>query len=231
MCWKTPPLRAHLRVGAGAKQRGAKSVEAANVFYHLTYEGAVDVDAIEDENERAATRDQIKHFGQTPPQLAGADHEKRLTAKQCASSLFANADCYLAFDFDDRDDAAKRANATDAQLSVRAYCLKDDTARSSASHAHAHTPPCWGESPSAERAASPLDGLAGFVRRGLAKLSGSHHSRVYWELELLRVFFSSFRQTGVSSGGTIFESSTPRTRRESIVSQRIGETGKLLSRD
>ena len=36
----------------GDAQQGAKAVERANVFYHLTYEGAVDVEAIEDDEER-----------------------------------------------------------------------------------------------------------------------------------------------------------------------------------
>ena len=40
----------------GEAQRGPKAAARHNVFYHLTYEGAVDVEAIEDEDERAATR-------------------------------------------------------------------------------------------------------------------------------------------------------------------------------
>tara|TARA_B110001452_G_scaffold51073_1_gene39011 strand:+ start:1349 stop:1588 length:240 start_codon:yes stop_codon:yes gene_type:complete len=37
----------------GVKQRGAQAEESLNVFYHLTYEGSVDLDAISDERERA----------------------------------------------------------------------------------------------------------------------------------------------------------------------------------
>ena len=51
----------------GAKQRGAAAVEAKNVFHYMTYEGAVDVDAISDPVARAAAFAQIAHFGQTPP--------------------------------------------------------------------------------------------------------------------------------------------------------------------
>jgi hypothetical protein len=43
----------------GDAQQGPKAVERANVFYHLTYEGAVNVEDIEDESEREATDAQI----------------------------------------------------------------------------------------------------------------------------------------------------------------------------
>ena len=39
------------------------------VFFHLTYEGAVDIDSIQDEVERDAIVRQIQEFGQTPRQL------------------------------------------------------------------------------------------------------------------------------------------------------------------
>jgi neurobeachin-like protein 1/2 len=48
----------------GAKQRGPAALEAANVFHALTYEGAVDVDAIEDAAEFTAVQAQIREFGQ-----------------------------------------------------------------------------------------------------------------------------------------------------------------------
>lgn len=41
------------------KQRGARAVEANNVFHHLTY-GDVDVAAIEDPQERAALEAQVR---------------------------------------------------------------------------------------------------------------------------------------------------------------------------
>lgn len=39
------------------------------MFYYLTYEGQVDLDAIKDPVLRAATVEQIRSFGQTPKQL------------------------------------------------------------------------------------------------------------------------------------------------------------------
>ena len=50
-------------------QRGESAVEALNVFYHCTYEGAVELDAISDPNERKAVESMINNFGQTPSQL------------------------------------------------------------------------------------------------------------------------------------------------------------------
>jgi WD40 repeat protein len=53
----------------GYKQRGPAAEAALNVFFPLTYEGAVDLDKITDEIERAATIAQISSYGQTPKQL------------------------------------------------------------------------------------------------------------------------------------------------------------------
>ncbi|KAF2987476.1 hypothetical protein EK904_002517 [Melospiza melodia maxima] len=53
----------------GYKQRGPAAVEALNVFYYCTYEGAVDLDALTDEKERKALEGMINNFGQTPCQL------------------------------------------------------------------------------------------------------------------------------------------------------------------
>uniref|UniRef100_A0A6S8EIJ7 BEACH domain-containing protein n=1 Tax=Aureoumbra lagunensis TaxID=44058 RepID=A0A6S8EIJ7_9STRA len=72
----------------GVKQRGPRAVAATNVFYHLTYENAVDVDAIQDNDSKTATLEQIKHFGQTPPQIFSAPHPTRLPATACPLPLF-----------------------------------------------------------------------------------------------------------------------------------------------
>lgn len=61
----------------GYKQRGPESVKAQNVFYYLTYSGAVDIDAIEDPMQKRATIAQIDNFGQTPMQLFRRPHPKR----------------------------------------------------------------------------------------------------------------------------------------------------------
>ncbi|KHN08982.1 BEACH domain-containing protein lvsC [Glycine soja] len=61
----------------GYKQRGKPAVEAANIFYYLTYEGAVDLETTEDDLQRAAIEDQIANFGQTPIQIFRKKHPRR----------------------------------------------------------------------------------------------------------------------------------------------------------
>ncbi|CAI8599125.1 unnamed protein product [Vicia faba] len=61
----------------GYKQRGKPAVEAANIFYYLTYEGAVDLETTEDDMQRAAIEDQIANFGQTPIQMFRKKHPRR----------------------------------------------------------------------------------------------------------------------------------------------------------
>jgi len=53
----------------GYKQRGQEAVTALNTFVHVTYEGQVDLDSIEDPVERESIIAQIQNFGQTPSRL------------------------------------------------------------------------------------------------------------------------------------------------------------------
>ncbi|XP_033626549.1 protein FAN-like [Asterias rubens] len=64
----------------GYKQRGQEAEKADNVFYYLTYEGAVDLDSIKDLNERASVKVQIMEFGQTPKQLLTKPHPSRFAS-------------------------------------------------------------------------------------------------------------------------------------------------------
>lgn len=52
-------------------------IQAANIFYYLTYEDAVDLDTMDDELQRSAIEDQIANFGQTPIQLFRKKHPRR----------------------------------------------------------------------------------------------------------------------------------------------------------
>ncbi|XP_078323505.1 neurobeachin-like protein 1 isoform X4 [Crassostrea virginica] len=65
----------------GYKQKGPAAVEALNVFYYCTYEGAVDLDAVKDEKERKAIEGMINNFGQTPCQLLKEPHPRRMTVE------------------------------------------------------------------------------------------------------------------------------------------------------
>ena len=64
------------------KQRGPEAEKAYNVFYYMTYEGMVDLQALTDPEERKAVESQIANFGQTPSQLFTTPHPKRLSAAE-----------------------------------------------------------------------------------------------------------------------------------------------------
>ncbi|XP_028661999.2 neurobeachin-like protein 1 isoform X1 [Erpetoichthys calabaricus] len=66
----------------GYKQRGPAAIEALNVFYYCTYEGAVDLDSIVNEKERKALEGMISNFGQTPCQLLKEPHPVRLSSEE-----------------------------------------------------------------------------------------------------------------------------------------------------
>uniref|UniRef100_F6Y544 Neutral sphingomyelinase activation associated factor n=1 Tax=Xenopus tropicalis TaxID=8364 RepID=F6Y544_XENTR len=62
----------------GCKQRGNEAVAANNVFHPVTYEGEVDLNSIEDPDQKVAMLTQILEFGQTPKQLFTKPHPKRI---------------------------------------------------------------------------------------------------------------------------------------------------------
>ncbi|KAK3365220.1 hypothetical protein B0T24DRAFT_428692 [Lasiosphaeria ovina] len=61
----------------GYKQRGDAAVESLNVFHHLSYKGAKDLDNITDPQERAIATSIIYNFGQTPHQIFTRQHPSR----------------------------------------------------------------------------------------------------------------------------------------------------------
>lgn len=61
----------------GYKQRGKEAEAAQNVYYYLTYEGVVDINAIADPMVKLSTIAQINNFGQTPHQLFTRPHPAR----------------------------------------------------------------------------------------------------------------------------------------------------------
>ncbi|GAM22142.1 hypothetical protein SAMD00019534_053170 [Acytostelium subglobosum LB1] len=71
----------------GHKQRGKEAIAAHNVFYYLTYEGSVDIGAMQDPILREATRVQINNFGVTPSQLFQTPHVQRDPPKSVVNRL------------------------------------------------------------------------------------------------------------------------------------------------
>ncbi|XP_029447209.1 protein FAN [Rhinatrema bivittatum] len=64
----------------GYKQRGSEAIMAHNVFHPLTYEG-INLDSIEDTNQKIAILTQILEFGQTPKQLFTKPHPWKISPK------------------------------------------------------------------------------------------------------------------------------------------------------
>ncbi|KAJ3244795.1 Neurobeachin-like protein 1 [Chytriomyces hyalinus] len=82
----------------GYKQTGPESVTAHNVFHYLTYEGAVNIDHIQDPMERASIEAQINNFGQTPMQLFKLPHPSRLNKQDFHKpNIFASKQLETAF--------------------------------------------------------------------------------------------------------------------------------------
>ncbi|XP_059617028.1 protein FAN-like [Phlebotomus argentipes] len=75
----------------GYKQRGEEAVKANNLFYHLCYEGAVDLDGVTDIADRHALEVQISEFGQVPKQLFTRPHVPRVVTNSQSGSLSPSA--------------------------------------------------------------------------------------------------------------------------------------------
>ncbi|KAM0788066.1 hypothetical protein ACM66B_001237 [Microbotryomycetes sp. NB124-2] len=56
---------------------GPAAVASVNVYHHLSYEGAIDLDSIENADERKAATSTIHNFGMTPKQLFQKPHAAR----------------------------------------------------------------------------------------------------------------------------------------------------------
>lgn len=70
----------------GYKQQGDAAIEATNVFHHLSYYGARNIEEIEDERERLAAIGIIHNFGNTPRQIFFRPHQQR--KPETISSLY-----------------------------------------------------------------------------------------------------------------------------------------------
>ncbi|KAF2770705.1 beach-domain-containing protein [Teratosphaeria nubilosa] len=71
----------------GFKQRGEAALEATNVFGHLSYPGATNLEAIEDRVQLLSTIWIIHSFGQTPHQVFQKTHPARESPRSVAAKL------------------------------------------------------------------------------------------------------------------------------------------------
>ena len=108
----------------GKTQRGPHAVRAQNVFHPLSYEGAVDMEAMRRDEEvdsvmLVATEAHIQNFGQTPCQLyVKENHVGRIEASRCWRAMF-----------DDRLQALLFQNGRDRKRSSRWMEVEDAMAR------------------------------------------------------------------------------------------------------
>ena len=72
----------------GYKQRGPEAIRNCNVFYYLTYEGAINLESVDDPITKEALESQIKNFGQTPAQLLTEPHPPRSSAMTISPMMF-----------------------------------------------------------------------------------------------------------------------------------------------
>jgi hypothetical protein len=83
----------------GSKQRGEAAIESVNVFHHLSYHGAKDLDNIVDPVERLATIGIIHNFGQTPHQVFSKPHQSREDSKNRILRLDSSAEALTKLPF------------------------------------------------------------------------------------------------------------------------------------
>ncbi|SSD60772.1 uncharacterized protein SCODWIG_02533 [Saccharomycodes ludwigii] len=63
----------------GYKQRGEQAVRAVNVFNHLSYPGAINIDKVDNVMEKRSITGIIHNFGQTPLQLFDEPHPEKFS--------------------------------------------------------------------------------------------------------------------------------------------------------
>jgi beige protein homolog 1 len=71
----------------GYKQRGEAALDATNVFVHLSYPGATDLEAIQDRTQLVSTIGIIHSFGQTPHQVFQKPHPSRELARSAEARM------------------------------------------------------------------------------------------------------------------------------------------------
>eukprot|EP01107_Rhizomastix_libera_P014813 TRINITY_DN499_c0_g1_i5.p1 TRINITY_DN499_c0_g1~~TRINITY_DN499_c0_g1_i5.p1 ORF type:complete len:3564 (-),score=1007.80 TRINITY_DN499_c0_g1_i5:49-10740(-) len=125
---ESPFVSAHLNEWIdlifGFKQQGEAAIEAMNVFHHLSYEGAVDLDTIDDPVILASTLSIIQNFGQTPRQLWTEPHPKKTQISSVLPPLYENQLVLMPSIFDEYPDPIAHIYATPAPSEKIVACCK-----------------------------------------------------------------------------------------------------------
>lgn len=117
-CFHPSPYTVRCWWSCRYKQRGPEAVAADNVFYYITYEGAVDLDAIADPAERESLQAQIMEFGQTPKQLFSIPHPSRRSGMAGAAGSGSASTSTLDGPMTSVDDAVLGVDGSDGPLHV-----------------------------------------------------------------------------------------------------------------
>lgn len=98
----------------GYKQRGAEAVKANNLFFHLCYEGAIDLENINELAKRHAYEVQISEFGQIPKQLFMKPHVQRIVPIPSISRKLSviERESSAELDADEKEEGANRPDFT-----------------------------------------------------------------------------------------------------------------------
>ncbi|KAI5201148.1 beach-domain-containing protein [Aureobasidium subglaciale] len=106
----------------GYKQRGEAALEATNVFHHLSYQGAKDLDTMQDEVEKLATIGIIHNFGQTPHQVFQRAHPRREEEKYRVEKLDTIAESLIKLPFPLHESHEKVTTLTYSPSQERLLC-------------------------------------------------------------------------------------------------------------
>lgn len=106
----------------GYKQRGEEALKANNLFFHLCYEGSIDLDKINDLAKRHALEVQISEFGQIPKQLFTRPHVQKIVPKPIQMRKLSSIDTeWFAKDETDTNDENRMENTYETLTLAASY--------------------------------------------------------------------------------------------------------------
>ncbi|KAL7271913.1 Beige protein-like 1 [Rhizina undulata] len=123
---ESPYVSAHLHewidLVFGFRQRGEAAIEATNVFHHLSYHGAIDLDSMQDNVEKVATIGIIHNFGQTPHQVFTRAHPSKEEVSQKSARLDIGAEYLIRLPFPLIDSRERVISLVYSPKTEKVYC-------------------------------------------------------------------------------------------------------------